>query len=214
MKTKLTTWLGSRSGRRAMAVGLSVVAGVMVLGAGWLGAYPFYTDIRAGQHQEGLRSTFATASFKEQFQQGDVVEGSPLTRLMIPKLGVDIMVVEGISLPALNTGAGHYPGTPLPGEPGNVGIAGHRTMYGKPFNRINELTQGDKVILITPFAKHTYEVLPSFDGHPNPWVVNQNSWDVVDPTNEPMLTMTACHPVGSARQRIVARARLISSENI
>ncbi|HLF69716.1 MAG TPA: class E sortase, partial [Actinomycetota bacterium] len=143
---------------------------------------------------------------------GHFVDGDPVTRIVIPKFSVDMIVVEGTGSRSLNTGAGHYPDTPLPGQPGNIGIAGHRTMYGKPFNRIHEFTAGDKVYLITPFDKYTYEILPPFDGHANPWVVEANSWDVVSPTAESMLTMTACHPIGSARQRIVARAKLVATE--
>lgn len=193
-------------------MGLATTAGLMVLGAGWLGAYPFYTDFRAGQDQERLKVAFTTVKVKEAYENRELDEGSPLTRLVIPKLGVDTMVVQGLSLKALNTGAGHYQMTPLPGEPGNVGIAGHRTMYGKPFADIDKLLEGDKIELITPFAKHTYQMIGPFEGHANPWIVAQNSWEVIDPTLEPMLTLTACHPKGSSKQRIVARLRLIGSE--
>ncbi|MEO7803811.1 MAG: class E sortase [Actinomycetota bacterium] len=210
----LKTWAKTHTGRRALAMGLATLAGLMVLGAGWLGAYPFYTDLRANKDQERLTVAFATVKTKDAFQNRELVEGSPLTRMVIPKIGVDTMVVQGLSLKALNTGAGHYQMTPLPGEPGNVGIAGHRTMYGKPFQDIDKLVEGDKIELITPFAKHTYEMIGPFDGHANPWVVAQNNWNVIDPTLEPMLTMTACHPKGSSKQRIVARARLINSEPI
>ena len=195
-------------------MGLAIIAGLMVVGAGWLGAYPFYTDFRANQTQEDLSTAFKTQGLKDDYQKGQLGEGSPLTRMIIPKLGVDTIVVQGLSLKALNTGAGHYPMTPLPGEQGNVGIAGHRTMYGKPFHDIDKLTQGDEVVLTTPFARHTYQMIGGFDGHPNPWVVPENSWDVVDPTSEAVLTMTACHPKGSSRQRIVARAKLIKTEPI
>ena len=129
-------------------------------------------------------------------------------------MGTDTIVVEGTSNKALNTGAGHYPNTPLPGEPGNVAIAGHRTTYGKPFSNLEVLKQGDKVILETPFAKHTYEVIGGFEGHQNPWVVAANDWSVAEQVPESMLTLTTCHPRGSDSQRLVARAKLINTEAI
>ena len=62
---------------------------------------------------------------------------------MIPALNVDTVVVEGTGATALRAGAGHYPNTPLPGEEGNVAIAGHRTTYGKPFANLDRLAVGD-----------------------------------------------------------------------
>ena len=68
------------------------------------------------------------------------------------------MVVEGTGASALRAGAGHYPNTPLPGEEGNVAIAGHRTTYGKPFANLDRLKPGDEIILETPVGKYTYKV--------------------------------------------------------
>ena len=208
------SWIKTPKGRKATAVALTVAAVGMLSAAVWFGAYPLYTNIKASKAQDGLRQAFAAPSFKLSYGSGKVEEGSPLTRIVIPSIGVDSMVVEGISLKALNTGAGHYPMTPMPGQPGNIGIAGHRTMYGKPFNRLDELKPGDKVTLLTPFAKYRYEVVPAFEGHANPWVVNKNSWDVVKPSRESILTLTACHPKGSSSKRIVARAKLVEEEPI
>jgi sortase A len=120
-------------------------------------------------------------------------------------------VVEGVSKKALDTGAGHYPTTPLPGEPGNVAIAGHRNTFGKPFADLDRLQQGDKVILETPIGTHTYEMVPAFDNHPNPWVVEPSDLTVLNPTSEPYLTLTTCHPRGSAKQRLIARLALVES---
>src|SRR6185503_15608199 len=97
--------------------------------------------------------------------------------------------------------------TPLPGAVGNVGIAGHRTTFGRPFNRIDELRPGDVVILTTPVGKFTYEVQKP------PFVVSPDDWSVVDqPPGESLLTLTSCHPKGSANQRIVVRSKLAKSE--
>lgn len=200
--------------RRAAAVGLSGAALAMVAGAGWLAAYPFYTDLKANGHQSKLKQSFAASATKVAFETGKVAEGGALTRIIIPKLEVDTMVVEGTSLKALAAGAGHYRGTPLPGEIGNVAIAGHRTMNGKPFGNLDQMRPGDRIQLITPFARHTYEVIEGFDGHANPWVTAPNDWAVIAPSTNALLTLTTCHPRGSDKQRMAVRAKLVGSEPV
>jgi sortase A len=117
--------------------------------------------------------------------------------------------VEGTSPTALRAGAGHYVGTPLPGEAGNVAIAGHRTTFGRPFNHLDEMKQGDEVLLETPFHIFHYVVLPGFDGHKNPWPVQPDATDVLlNVPSQHWLTLTTCHPKGSARQRLILRLEL------
>ena len=208
-------------GRRAVATALLLLSGAMLAGAGWLGLYPFYTNVRADRKQAQLLEEFTrtqTTATPAAYKAGQVKEGSALTRLQIPRIGLDTVVVEGTNATALAAGAGHYRDTPLPGEPGNMAIAGHRTMNGHPFNRLDELKAGDNIILITPFGRFTYQVLPPFDGHANPWVTTPNDWSivsqtkVVSQTKDAMLTLTTCHPKGSAQARLVARAKLVNSE--
>ncbi len=211
----------SSRARKAIGITLLTVAASLILGAAGVGFYPIYTDLRANQQQDSLEAAFnrsmdlKSSKLKEAYLSNDqtkVGDAKPLTRIIIPKLKVDTVIVQGTSQKALATGAGHYPETPLPGEPGNVGIAGHRTMNGKPFADMDKLQPGDIVFLITPFARHRYEMVPAFDGHANPWVTKPQEWSVVDPTKEAMLTLTTCHPKGSARERLVARAQLVKSE--
>jgi sortase A len=120
--------------------------------------------------------------------------------------------VQGTTPAALRAGAGHYVNTPLPGEVGNVGIAGHRTTFGRPFNRLQELKPGDLASLETPFAVYTYKAVPVFGGHDNPWVVTPNDFSVVSQGTGHLLTLTTCHPKGSARQRLVMRFSLVKTE--
>lgn len=94
----------------------------------------------------------------ERYRAASLRVGDALTRIRIPKLGVDVVVVQGTSPSALRAGAGHYPDTPLPCDVGNVGIPGHRTTYGKPFANLDRLTTGDAVILETPTGRCPYEV--------------------------------------------------------
>lgn len=204
--------LRTRKGKRATAAALTIASGIMLVGAGWLAGYPFYTDFRAGRMQKDLQVAFRAVTAQAAYERGRVAVGSPLTRIVVARLGLDTIVVEGTSQRALAAGAGHYLNSPLPGGPGNVAIAGHRTMNGKPFAHLETLQPGDRIELVTPFARHVYEVLGPFDGHGNPWVTQPNDWKVVEKTPESLLTLTTCHPRGSSKQRLVARAKLVSSE--
>ena len=192
-------------GRRA----LSVLSLVLALAGVGMFSYPFFTDLYSERIQSRLRSEFDDPEFVEAYQLRKVKVGQGLTRLRIPKLDVEVLVVEGTTPAALKAGAGHYVGTPLPGEAGNVAIAGHRTTFGRPFNRMDELVEGDKVFLDTPFSTVEYTVVPAFDGHANPWPTTPQDFGVVAPPTNPgqkMLTLTTCHPKGSARERLILRA--------
>jgi sortase A len=201
-------------GRRAIAT-LSVL--LFLAGAG-LFAYPLATDVYADQViQVQLEDSFSEPEIREQYITRTVATGDPLTKIVMPDIGVDALVVEGTSTAALRAGAGHYPTTPLPGEEGNVAIAGHRTTYGKPFNRVDELGVGSEVRLVTPIATHIYRVVaaPGDAARPCPngacWITDPNDWGVVGPLDGAMLTLTTCHPKGSARERLILRAELVET---
>lgn len=194
---------------KAMRKTLTGLAVCLALGGVGLVAYPFATDLWAARLQSGLVSEFAAAGPAYETRRLEV--GDPLTKLEIPSIDVDTVVVEGTTLEALRAGAGHYPDTPLPGDAGNVAIAGHRTTYGKPFNRMDELVEGDKIVLTTPLGRHTYEVMS------RPWVVQPTDWDAVvndHPKRGSFLTLTSCHPEGSATHRIVVRAKLVETVDV
>jgi sortase A len=192
-------------GRRALSV-LSVVlfiAGVAMF------AYPVGTDLYSRYQQGKLSNAFGDPELQQKYLNRTIEVGDVLTQLKIPKIHVNVLVVEGTTPAALRAGSGHYPSTPLPGEVGNVGIAGHRTTFGRPFNHLDELGPGDEVILITPFKKYHYVAVQPFDGHPNPWVTNPTDFSVVqDVPGQSLLTLTSCHPKGSAKQRIILRLQL------
>jgi sortase A len=181
---------------------LSTLTTLLALAGVVLFAYPLITDIWSAFTQRDLRNDFGK-------NWETVAEGDPLTRMRIPSIDVDILVVEGTSAEALRAGAGHYRETPLPGEAGNMAIAGHRTTYGRPLLRMDELGAGDEITLETPYAIHTYRVTPEVNGHENPWIVSPTDIGVVGQEVEgSMLTLTTCHPKGSARQRLILRAEL------
>ncbi len=199
-------------------------ATALILVAVGVAGYPFYTDVQAARHQKTLRAQFDQAGKQsaadrlkllEQYKNRTLAIGSAVTRITIPKLGVETVVVEGTSDEALAAGAGHYPQSPLPGDAGNVAIAGHRTMNGHPFGDLDKLVPGDRVILTTPFSTYTYKIVPGFEGHANPWVTTPDDWTVVSvATQSHLLTLTTCNPKGQKTQRLIARAEMVSSQPI
>lgn len=128
--------------------------------------------------------------------------GGALDHLVIPAIGVDRYVVQGVDENDLQEGPGHYPGTPLPGQSGNVGIAGHRTTFGAPFFRLNELVPGDLIYLTdTSGTTWVYAVQQQ-------WVVAPTDVAVLDPARSAELTLTTCNPRFEATSRLVVRASL------
>lgn len=126
----------------------------------------------------------------------------PAMRIEIPKARVKAVVVGDIRVRDLRKGPGHYPDTPYPGEAGNAAIAGHRTTYGAWFRQLDKLVPGDPVYVAYPDVTVTYEVERVF-------IIEPTDWSVVAPTPYPALTLTTCHPLYSAEQRLVVRAKLV-----
>ena len=137
--------------------------------------------------------------------------GSAIARMQIPAIDVDKTVVEGVRVGDLRKGPGHYPTTPLPGQAGNAAIAGHRTTYGAPFGEIDKVLPDDEIIITTIQGEFTYRVLAQGEGHGHlivaPTAVEVLDQDFSEHPNR--LTLTACHPKGSARQRIIVIAELV-----
>jgi len=127
--------------------------------------------------------------------------------LRIPKLGVDQRLMEGITLRNIDLGPSHWPGTALAGESGNMVVAGHRVTNSKPFRNIDQLKPGDEIIVTTHGRQAIYRTASTF-------VVSPDRVDIADPTPTPTLTIFACHPPGSARQRIVVRADLATGSSV
>ncbi|HUR78435.1 MAG TPA: sortase [Acidimicrobiales bacterium] len=183
---------------------------ILVISAVGLLGYPVYTNFEQGRIQDKKSNQLASPTLKKKFEQRQLQDGDALTRIKIPKIGVDMVVVEGTTPSALKAGAGHYRGTPLPCELGNVSIAGHRTTYGKPFAQLDRLSKGDTITLETPVGKCEYVVSDRGES-PNPFIVDPTNIAIVANTpGERNLTLTTCHPKGSARQRLIIRAHLVT----
>jgi len=129
-----------------------------------------------------------------------IPEGT-VAKLIISKIELDAYVMPGTSPEMINKGPGHYEETPLPGDKGNCAIAGHRTMYGHPFRRLDELEAGDEVVIYTLDKKSVYTTIEKK-------IVEPTDLTVIAPTEKSRLTLTTCNPVGSARQRLVIVAEL------
>jgi sortase A len=132
-----------------------------------------------------------------------VLPGKALAVLDIPKIGLDDkVVVEGVGREELRKGPGHVPSTVLPGQEGTFGVSGHRTTYGAPFYRLNELARGDTITVVTRDAIYTYTVTRTA-------VVRPTDTQVLDNVRGPggklkaTITLTTCHPRYSARQRLI-----------
>ena len=118
--------------------------------------------------------------------------------LEIPALDIKLMIGYGVETEDLKTGPGFYPESEHP-ETGNVSIAGHRTTYGAPFRHLDQLEEADEILLHYQDQTYVYQVDRVFD-------ISDTDWSVIDPTPTPAVTLTTCHPPGSAARRLVVRA--------
>lgn len=131
------------------------------------------------------------------------LSGDLVGRLEAPRLGLRVIVAEGVAIGTLRHAVGHVPGTALPGQKGNVALAGHRDLA---FRRLRDVREGDTMRLVTPAGSYDYVVESAA-------VVGPERADLLDPTPQPTLTLVTCYPffmVGPAPQRFVVRARLLS----
>ena len=132
-------------------------------------------------------------------------DGRAIGRIRIPGIDIDYVVIEGTGTADLQKGPGHYPDTALPGQGRTIGIAGHRTTYGAPFNAIDEIDEGDEVTLEMPYGTFTYRVSGTK-------IVDPSAVEIVDDVGRERLVLTACHPLYSAAKRYAVFADLRETE--
>ena len=152
-----------------------------------------------------IRSPSTSTSSTSTTLPPPVPEGEAVAIIRIPKIGVDKAVVSGVSVEDLKKGPGHYPNTPMPGQPGNAAIAGHRTTYGAPFYDLDQLENGDEILVTTRQGEFRFEVDKKM-------IVAPSALEVLDPTPEARLTLTTCNPRFSARERLIVSAVLVGPE--
>ena len=124
----------------------------------------------------------------------------PIIIIKVPEIGLSAMVVSGTQPAQLKKGPGWYPNSALPGKTGNVAIAGHRSTYGAWFRHLDRLEKGDRIFLFYQNKHFIYRVEKVF-------LVEKDDFSVIEPTNYQALTLTTCHPLNSASQRLVVRAK-------
>jgi sortase A len=161
-------------------------------------SYPTPADLAAIAGVEGTPAKVRILAdrFTPHLQRGNAIG-----RINIDRIGLDIVLVEGTDTASLQKGPGHYVNTPIPGQPGTVAIAGHRTTYLAPFRHIDEIQDGDEIRIEMPYAGFTYRV----EKHE---IVDPGDVDIIKPVGYPRLVLTACHPPYSAAQRYAIFAKL------
>jgi sortase A len=149
-------------------------------------------------------------------------------RIQIPSIEVDSPLLEGIRINTLDYGPGHWPGTAMPGELGNVVVAGHRTSHNADFRRLDELKPGDEVIFDLDAsdgfqrADGVEVTVPTPDDYSGRYVYVVNSVEIVTPDSMWVVsqdyrhaaTLFACHPPGSVTERIVVMLDLVDPETL
>ena len=133
--------------------------------------------------------------------------GDVIGRIVIGRMRLDSILVKGTDRETLKSGPGWIAATSVPGPEGNCAISGHRTTYLAPFRRLDELRENDVIDVYTPFRRYRYRVSRAFEVRP--WQV-----EVIAPTEEPVLTLTACHPPYSARYRLIVQSDLVDARRL
>lgn len=191
----------ARPGRRSASISRAgsyffLAVGLLALG------YAAYVVVDAHAYQAYEQSKFENVSRNE--PPAPLVEGGVLGEIQVPRLHLKAIVVEGDSNTILRRAVGHIPETALPGEPGNVALAGHRDTFFRPLRNIR---LGDSITLQTSNGAFQYLVESTE-------IVPATAVEILDATPRRTLTLITCFPfdyVGPAPKRYVVRARELLS---
>lgn len=194
-------WLRqSRILRAAGAVFLALAFGI----GGYVGWLLWGTGLTTQRWQSELRPSFelqiGTKDPSAPSASKIRVPGDAIAILQIPRIDLDVVVVEGTDTESLKKGPGHYANTAYPWQDhGRVGIAGHRTTYLHPFFNLDQMRPGDEITLATEYGTFVYRVTKVF-------LVAPYEVSVLDQTKQPTLVLTTCNPKYSASQRLIVTA--------
>jgi len=138
-------------------------------------------------------------------EQQDVIEEGTIGIMQIPKIGLKVAVGEGTDMETLKYAVGHFKDTALPGELGNFAVAGHRSYtYNEFFNRLDEVTTGDKILVKTLKGTFTYEVTGTE-------VVEPTQVEVLNKTDNATVTLVTCTPIRTATHRLIIKGVLVNN---
>jgi len=149
---------------------------------------------------DGLTGAKAARKLADAFED-DLESGNAIGRIEAAAMDLDAVIVEGIGTATLQKGPGRYPRTALPGQGGTIGIAGHRTTYLAPFREIDEIEDGEAIVVEMPYGTFTYQLS-------NAMIVDPSEVEVVRDVGREQVVLTTCHPEYSAAERYVAFGRL------
>lgn len=127
-----------------------------------------------------------------------------LGTIVVPSIGLEHEVFEGVWLTVIDQGPGHWPGSALPGQTGNAVFPGHRVTHSHPFLDLDQLVAGDEIRFSMGNGEFVYRVRETL-------IVSPKDMWVVDQATNPEVTLIACHPKHSARQRIVVKGDLVTA---
>jgi sortase A len=188
-------------GTLLVAAGLLTLLWVFVV---WRWEDPFtaiYTHVQQSHLADSYKQRLTTfrsvdaAAYRRSLEPGD-----PVGRLKIPRIGLNMIVVQGTDASDLERGPGHYIPSALPGDGHLVYIAGHRTTFLAPFAHIDELRAGDTVQFSLPYGTYTYRVMRHY-------VVSKNDIAVLRDHGKEILRLQACHPRFFATHRYIVDAK-------
>lgn len=193
---------------------LLIIAGIVVIG------YPLSTFIITNRAQDRLQSEWTkklkaaanpgnpepevpadTSDENKTSRKNKVPPGKAAFRLLIPRIDFDMIVVEGADPASLKLGPGHISNSAQPGEKGACIISGHRTTYGAPFFSLDRVKKGDEIVIETERYRFAYRV---FDVR----TVRPNDSAFLKLYENPVLALTTCTPIHSARDRLVVLGAL------
>lgn len=196
--------------------GLALIAvGILIL------LQVLYTDVYANFKQQALRDLWDKAASNhgkvlpaesteapsggvattEPPGHNNIPKRSALARIVIPKIELDAIIVEGVDEDDLKLGPGHMEETAYPGEVGNMVISGHRVTYSRPFYSLNELEKGDPIYIYETSQRYIYYVVEKR-------IVKPTDISVIQPTPDRTLTLTTCNPRFSAKTRLIIVAKM------
>ena len=187
-------------------MGLTTLSIGLLVGAVAMVGYPFYTNLLQDRIQSRLDRQIASPELRQAYLDRNIGIGDSLTRIIIPDLDVDVVVVEGTTASALRAGAGHYPDTPLP-------VRDRQRRHRRPPHDLRPSVPQHGSAQ-TGYGDHPPDADRRLHLRDHPGTVRRVAKQVEVVANTPdeaTLTLTTCHPKGSARQRLIVKATLVRS---